>query len=259
MSVIRTDKWLIELYNNPIKICEKMKKYFDDALASEIYQYLIQHGMYRPYHNGIEQVKKLLKNEVWEIVQDENQRLQKLWDGPAIPVFIFPSDKNNIKIKRDFNGKSGLAFKDKLFLFISGDNVEKEIRALFTHEYNHVCRLSKMSKKENEYNLLDTIIIEGLAENAVCERYGKEFLAKWTSYYSNKELEKIWNNLILPNKHILKSDRKHEDILYGLRFYPVMAGYCVGYNLVKKFADDNKLASKDLLHINAKTIARLTS
>lgn len=257
MSVIRTDQWLVDLYEQPIKICEKIKEYFDGAQANEIYDYLILHGMYRPFKNGSEQVRKLQENKVWEIVQNEKERLEKIWEGPNIPVFIFPSDTNNQKIKMDFNKKSGLAFKDKLFLFLSKDTSEKEIRSLFTHEYNHVCRLLKFPKSEADYLLLDTIILEGLAENAVRERFGEEFIANWTSYYSTDELENIWNNLVHPNRNILKTDRKHQDILYGLYSYPKMAGYYVGYYLVKKYIVANTLTSNELLNIPTDKIAQL--
>jgi len=255
MSVIRTDKWLLDLYDQPLAICEKIQMYFDGAQAYEIYDYLTLHGMYRPFKNGNEQVRKLQENKVWDIVQDEKQRLQKMWEGPNVPIFIFPSDTNNRKIEVDFNGKSGLAFNDKLFLFISKDTLEKEIRSLFTHEYNHVCRLFKFKKSEENYLLLDTIILEGLAENAVRERFGEEFIATWTSYYSADKLEKMWNNLVHPNRNILKTDRKHQDILYGLCSYPKMAGYCVGYYLVKKYLEANSLTSNDLLNTPTDKIA----
>jgi uncharacterized protein YjaZ len=257
MGVIRTDKWLHDSYHKPIEICEKLIEHFEDASASEIYNYLTQYGMYHPLRNGNKVVKKLQKNKVWEIVQEENLRLQKMWEGPNIPIFIFPSDIDNRKLKQDFNGKSGLAFKDKLLLFISEDNLEKEIRALFTHEYNHVCRLSKYPKDEDDYVLLDTIILEGLAENAVRERMGEEFLATWTSYYSNEELKKMWNSIVFPNRNILKSDIKHQNILYGLRFYPKMAGYSVGYYLVKNYLEATNKTSKDLLNINPDYIAQI--
>jgi uncharacterized protein YjaZ len=257
MGVIRTDKWLLDSYHKPIEICEKLKGHFDGALAFEIYDHLTLHGMYHPLRNGNEVVNKLQKNKVWEIVQEEKLRLQKVWEGPNIPIFIFPSDKNNRKLKQDFNGKSGLAFKDKLFLFISEDNTEKELRALFTHEYNHVCRLSKFQKNEEDYVLLDSIILEGLAENAVRERLGEEFLATWTSYYSNEELQKMWNHLVLPNRNILKNDLKHQNILYGLRFYPKMLGYCVGYYLVKNYIEATIKTSKDLLNIKTDHIAQI--
>ena len=257
MGVIRTDKWLHDSYHKPIEICEKLKVHFEGALAFEIYDYLILHGMYQPLMDGNEVVKKLQKNKVWDIVEEEKLRLQIVWEGPSIPIFIFPSDKNNRQIKQNFNGKSGLAFKDKLFLFISEDNTEKEIRALFTHEYNHVCRLSKFQKNEENYVLLDTIILEGLAENAVRERLGEEFLATWTSYYSNEELKKMWNNLVFPNRNILKSDLKHQNILYGVRSYPKMLGYCVGYYLVKNYIEATNKTSKDLLNIKTDNIAHI--
>ncbi len=257
MSVIRTDKWLVDLYEQPIKICEKMKEYFEGAQAYEIYDYLSLHGMYHPLKNGAEQVRRLQENKVWEIVQDEEERLRRLWEGSNVPVFIFPSDTTNRKIIIDFNGKLGIAFIDKLFLFISIDTSEKEIRSLFTHEYNHVCRLFKYQKSEKDYILLDTIILEGLAENAVRERFGEEFTATWTSYYTTDELEKMWNNLVHPNRNILKADRKHQDILYGLYSYPKMAGYSVGYYLVKKYIEANNLTSYDLLNTPSDKIAYL--
>lgn len=257
MGVIRTDKWLHDSYHKPLEICEKLKEHFNGASAFDIYDHLTQHGMYHPLRNGHVVVNKLQENKVWEIVQKEKLRLQKVWEGPNIPIFIFPSDKNSRKLKQDFNGKSGLAFKDKLFLFISEDNTEKELRALFTHEYNHVCRLSKFQKREEDYVLLDSIILEGLAENAVRERLGEEFLAPWTSYYSNEELRKIWKSLVLPNRNILINDRKHQSILYGLRSYPKMLGYCVGYYLVKNYIEATNKTSTDLLTIETNHIAQI--
>ncbi|WP_226037593.1 DUF2268 domain-containing protein [Aquibacillus saliphilus] len=257
MSVVRTDKWLLDFYDKPIEICEKLKVYFDDVQAAEIYDFLILHGMYLPLENGYEQVKELKKNKVWQIVADEKKRLQKLWEGPTIPIFIFPSDVSNQKIVRDYNGKAGLAFRDKLFLFVSEGNEEMEIRSLFTHEYNHVCRLTKFNKKEKDYKLLDTVILEGLAENAVRERYSEESVASWTLYYSNEKLKRIWDNLVYPNRNMLKTDIRHQDILFGLRYYPKMIGYCVGYYLVKEYMDANELSSKELLDVPTDEIAQI--
>jgi len=258
MSVIRTDKWLNEFYPNPIKLCEKLTGYFEEASAAELYDYLLLHGMYRPNRGGDEQVQRLQKNKVWEIVQKELQVLQKLWGGPNIPIFIFPANSRNRKIQKDFNGKSGLSFKDKIFLFLSDQNTEQEIRAVFTHEYNHVCRLSKFAANEKDLVLLDTIILEGLAENAVWERLGEKLLAGWTSYYSDEELEKMWNRLILPNKNIRSTERRHHELLYGLRMsYPKMLGYCVGYYLVKKYVNEKGISSKDLLAIQSHIIAQI--
>lgn len=257
MSVIRTDQWLLDLYDKPIEICEKLNDQFIGAQATEIYNHLNLHGMYSPIKNGKKGVKKLQKNRLWEKVGNEQLHLQEMWGGPNVPVYIFPSDTKNLKLKQDFNGKSGLAYRDKLFLFISAENIEKEIKALFTHEYNHVCRLAKSPKKEKDYILLDTIIMEGLAENTVRERFGKKFIANWTSYYTNEELERMWTKLVFPNRKRTRIDSKHQDILYGLRSYPKMLGYCIGYYLVKKYLDENNLSCKDLLSIPTEQIAQI--
>ena len=197
--------------------------------------------------NAKDRIIKLHRNHVWEIVQNEAQILQEMWKGPDVPIFIFPSDISNETMKLEFNGKSGLSFKDKLFLFISEENDEAEIRSLLTHEYNHVCRLTYYPKHEDDYTLLDTIILEGLAENAVRERFGEEFLSSWTSLYTDKELLKMWEKLIVPNRSILKTDPKLHELLYGSPLYPYMAGYAVGYFLVKKYMKINQFTSKDLL------------
>jgi len=255
MTVIRTDEWLLEHYENPLKLCEKLTYLFDDISADDIHYHLTSHGMYRrPNKNGMKPFKD---HNIWEIVKREEQKLKKQWNGPNIPIFIFPSDSTNLQLMRDYNGKSGLTFHDKLFLFISEKNTEKEIKALFTHEYNHVCRLSKVKKHEQQFVLLDTIIMEGLAENAVREKVGKDTLADWTSYFSDKQLEIIWKKLVSPHKDVPKFRRKHQQILYGYKLYPKMAGYCVGYYLVKKYMEQNSVSSKDLLRIPSEDIAEV--
>ncbi len=248
MSVIRTDLWLLELYDNPIKICTKLTEYFKGISAVKIYDYLTLHGMYRqPAKNGITQIKRLQNQNIWKIIQTEEQQLQKEWNGPDVPIFILPSDSNDNKMRQEFNGKSGISFHDKIFLFISEHNDENELKALFTHEYNHVCRLSKYEKDVKDYVLLDSIILEGLAENAVRERSGEEFVSNWASYYSKERLEDIWKNIVLPNKNVSINNRKHHQILYGFEPYPNMAGYCVGYYLVKKYIEKHGWTCIDLI------------
>lgn len=258
MSVIKTDKWLLDAYDDPTRLCEKFVKYFDDASASEIHHHLTRYGMYhRPQKGGTALVKKLQHKKIWQIIQKEEEELKKRWGGPNVPIFILPAEANDRKLKRDFNGKSGLAFKDKLFLFVTEENEEQEIKALFTHEYNHVCRLGSLAKNEEDYVLLDTVILEGMAENAVRERLGDEFVAAWTAYYSDQELKKMCEKLLWPNRLIQYHHPKHEDILYGMRFYPKMAGYCMGYYLVKQYMKAKNLSCKELLDRKAETIAQL--
>ncbi|WP_053360791.1 DUF2268 domain-containing protein [Bacillus sp. FJAT-27251] len=247
MSVIRTDRWLAEAYDRPIEICGKLTGLFDGAYASEIYDHLLLHGMYYPLPNGKEVIKKLQERNVWRMVGNEAEVLQELWEGPDIPIYIFPSDTSNTTMNLEFNGKSGLAFRDKLFLFISEENDAAEIKSLLTHEYNHVCRLTHYPKHEGDYTLLDSIILEGLAEHAVRERFGEKHLSSWISLYTDEELLKMWEAYIAPNRSILKTDRKHHQLMYGSPLYPKMAGYSVGYYLVGKYAATHFSSSKDML------------
>lgn len=255
MAVMRTDEWLEDSYNYPIGVCEKLRGYFNGVSAKEIYEYLTMYGMYRPTKKGRELVTSLRNQNIWEMIGREHQLLQKMWNGPDIPIFIFPLNTSTPSEQLN-EGKSGLAFEDKLFLFVTDRISEKEIKALFTHEYNHVCRLTKLDKREEDYLLLDTIILEGLAENAVCERFGENYTANWTSLYSNEKLSDMWRNLIFPNKQIPKSAYEHQELLYGGGLYPDMTGYSVGYYIVKNYMETTFSSTADLLTISSDTIAK---
>ena len=246
--MIETDKWLLELYEEPLQIAEKLKPFFAEGTTPEdIYRYLMLNGMYRPVRSGKSTVEMMKEKGLWEFVKKEQKRLEKSWNGPDVPIFIFPSDRTNRRILKELNGKSGLAFKDKLFLFITDQNEEKEIKALLTHEYNHVCRLTSYEKSELNYSLLDSIILEGLAENAVRERLGEQYVAAYESYYTDDQLRQMWETHIKPNLSCKKQDHKHDQLLYGLRPYPKMAGYCVGYYIVKNTLAKNKKKTIDIL------------
>lgn len=258
MGVIRTDKWMIDSYDDPINLCKRLRPLFNYEDASSIHEFLIQHGMYRnPEDDGLSKINDFQKREIWRNVQKEFRTLQSLWGGPNIPIFIFPSDSSHRKLMLDYNGKSGLAFIDKVFLFISEKNSVKEIKSLLTHEYHHVCRLSKYKKPEKKYHLLDTIILEGLAEHAVLERLGKEYLGNWTSLYTNEQLKRMWDRIILPNYDLPKHHPKHPLLLYGQRTYPQMIGYSTGFYLVQNYVREYASKTKDLFTLSSELIAQI--
>jgi uncharacterized protein YjaZ len=251
MTLINTKQWLESHYDEPIALCEKIRPYFksEGVTAPEIYNFLSMNGMYQPEKNKKDHLIPFINCDFWDIVRQERNKLMKVWNAPNIPIFIFPSDRQNRVITKEYNGKSGIAFSDKLFLFLSDMNSDKEVRAVFTHEYNHVYRLYKNNKDEREYHLLDTIILEGLAENAVLERLGEMGVAKWTTYYSNQQLERFWTKLILPNIHLTQENRLYQKLLYGLGIYPKMLGYCVGYYLVNKYMIENGQRICDIMDV----------
>ena len=82
---------------------------------------------------------------------------------------------------RKMDHKAGVSFKNKMFLFLTPLQDEKELEALIVHEYHHVCRLNKLVKPLDEYTLIDSIVMEGFAEYVVTKYCGKEYNAKWIS------------------------------------------------------------------------------
>lgn len=109
MGVVKTDKWLRQLYHRPAAICEKFKAHFKGASAAEIYGYLAYHGMYQPENNGAGIVRQLQNLHVWEIAKNEFLCCKKEWDGPDVPIYIFPSDSANLLIQNEFKRKSRIS------------------------------------------------------------------------------------------------------------------------------------------------------
>ncbi len=247
MSVINTEEWLKEHGNQPIKMCEKLSTYFNGNSARDIYEYLCLFGMYKSsVFTRNNKIDLFVEQNYWDIVKKEYEVLREKWKGPNIPIIIFPVNEAKVEIMKENKGKSGIAFTDKLILFLATDIEKSEIKALLTHEYNHVCRLMNMSKKEEDVTLLDTIILEGLAEHAVKEHCGSDLVAYWTKLYSNKELQKWWKKLVYPNRNKSKNEKEYQEILYGLKAYPKMLGYSLGYHIIETCLFDGKKKLREI-------------
>lgn len=239
MGVVRTDKWLEENFDDPKKICRQI-----DSSKPLLYSYLVQFGMYRPNRRTWGYFQDIQENKVWEEVARLFRKYQKRWKGPEVEIYIFP-------IQSNFADKGGVSFKKSIFLFLSPLEDIKEIEALFVHEYHHVCRINKHRKKMKEYTLLDSIILEGLAEHAVEYYCGEKYLAKWCQYYSEKELEQYWDELrneIIATK---REDGLHDQILFGGRGYPRLLGYAIGYHLTKVMPKDGSFSAKVNFYSNS--------
>lgn len=62
--------------------------------------------------------------------------------------------------------------------------------------------------------LLDTIILEGIAEYAVFERLGEAETAAWTSYYSEKQLCHFQDRFVKPHFELRRHDNRLFSIFY---------------------------------------------
>ncbi|MCU9612443.1 DUF2268 domain-containing protein [Caldibacillus lycopersici] len=239
-------------FYSPEKICKQLKSDFRGWNENEIYYNLVKKGMYRPSGFTKKILDQLKKQSIWEIVESLEKKYRKLWNGPDIPIFIFPT--NQTLFSGTIN-KNGFTFPDKLFLFLP-DIEEKEVEALFVHEYHHACRMNKLNKPLEEYTLLDSLIMEGLAEQAVLLQCGREYVSKWNYTYSENELNKYWEKSFLPNLNIKISNRKHDDLLYGKGVGKPLLGYAMGYYLVEHYKKSNSISIQETLTLPAEAFKR---
>ncbi|CRK83474.1 DUF2268 domain-containing protein [Neobacillus massiliamazoniensis] len=245
MGVIRTDQWLKDDFDRPIEMFKKLIPYFKGQNENKIYQQLLKFGMYRPNRLSKKNLKWMLEKNVWNKVDQLFQHYRSSWSGPDIPIFLFPLDQaGGFLIRRQESNKSGVSFPDKMFLFLSGVEDLKEIEAVFVHEFHHVCRLRKINKNMNEYTLLDSIIIEGLAEYAVMRNCGRPYIANWCRLYSASEMEHFWEQFFSRHLARRKDERIHDDLLYGGGRIPKLLGYALGFNIVENFYKNNQYSTK---------------
>ncbi|QDQ00955.1 hypothetical protein FOH38_11055 [Lysinibacillus fusiformis] len=239
MSVRPTDEWLnnfiIVRKRNHDKsleeihcsiLCNPLVDVFIDFSPEEIQYVLLQNGLFQA-HEEIA-MEALEKQDTWKIVQEEFERLKKQWNGPNVPIYIFP-----INQEQTFTRKNGVSYPNGLFLFIASGLEKEELKALFAHEYNHVCRLQYINKSLDEMTLSDSLILEGLAECAVEELYGNKRLAPWLKSYSMEDLLKIWESDFVPVLDV-QGVHNHFDFLYGGKL-PKWIGYCIGYEIVRTY------------------------
>lgn len=243
MSVIETHTWL----NTFVKACKKqqsrepyfiqcetlcgpLKEWIPKISAEELHYHLLEQGLFEPgeWKEIVNTVQKMEKTNMRGLVNQEYKRLKKRWNGPEAPIFIFPI-KKGIK-------KNGVTFMGAIFLFLSPDLLEEEIKAIFAHEYNHVCRLAYLDVENKKLTLKDSLMIEGLGEFAVKELYGEKWLGPWVHLYAFKEIVGLWERYFVPSLNIMGKEQ-HDMFLYGKdnRQLPKWIGYHIGFQIVNSY------------------------
>ena len=253
MGIIRTDRWLDESFSDT----RKVEDYILDAVHSKeqaLIETLKKTGMYRPNKRTKSIYEQMKERNIWEEAEGYYNKYQKEWGGPDLPILIFPVAMEGLRLFRPAEKrKSGLAFIDKLFLFVSADITKKELEALFVHEYHHATRLSVLGDRM-ESNLAGSIVMEGLAEYAVSEYCGIGYLAPWTTRHTTEEVRSILKSKYIPNIELERNDPLHDRLLFGGGGMPKMAGYEAGYRIVKDYAEYKGLKTKALFSLSAKEI-----
>ncbi|UFT99215.1 DUF2268 domain-containing protein [Radiobacillus kanasensis] len=266
MTIIDTKPWLLDylsqrstkLEDNMLvqheTICKKLLPYFPNTDEIDIHEHLMEHGFFIPTEKDTTSISTFIKQNYWKQTKLYLDALQKKWKGPDVHVFVLPSDSTNPNLLQEFDGVSGVSHADKLFLFLPPELKTKKLQAVLTHEYNHICRLQQLGKPEESFTLLDTIVLEGIAEYAVEEELGSDFLSKWATLYSEEESQQHWIKFLSKHKHIKKGDMKHDALVYGADLTPPLAGYHCGYRIVKSFVKTEHLSVSELLALPSSTL-----
>ncbi|WP_026582733.1 DUF2268 domain-containing protein [Bacillus sp. J33] len=198
--------------------------------------------MYRPDRSSRNIFRELEEKNVWHLAEKIYHKYKVKWRGPEIDIYIFPAASGGL-FSRNI-GKSGVSFKKMLFLFLPPNIDEKELEALFVHEYHHSSRINRQKKNLEDYTLLDSIILEGLAEHAVELHCGKKYRGKWCTLYSREEIEQFWKKILKNHLNATKEERIHQKLLYGEKPYPHLLGYAAGYEIIKVYKEIKSYSTK---------------
>ncbi|MFC0557685.1 DUF2268 domain-containing protein [Halalkalibacter alkalisediminis] len=268
MGVVRTDKWLsayIYKWNKARTIEEKVEcqreviiQPLNDLFSTTdilgLHQYLLQLGLFHPEQTIDIEYEKWQKKVPWLIVQKQFNKLKNKWNGPDVKIYILPLTDQNRFLEVELGAKTGLTIEKGILLFIRSYTTTEDLLALITHEYHHACRLAATKQTEDEMVLLESMVMEGLAEKAVEEEMGALACATWTSRYDNSWNVDWYNHWIKPNLRV-RGRQKHLPYLYGSEMHgiPLWLGYYIGYKMVNS-ATSHTDTTNNLLHIPAETI-----
>jgi len=243
------------LENSPLNflldwIYNQLHSYFPGLPREEIHYELLCQGMFN-LEEIVELDKTLTllnKKQVFEIVQEEYEHLKRFWNSEEVPIFIFPLTKYRPMIDGIEVNKNGVSYGNVIFLFISPELKDTELKAMIAHEYHHCCRLSKLDKVPEEMSLLDSLVLEGMAECMVEDLYGREWCSPWISRYSEELLQKIWSKVFVRSLN-MKGVESHELFLCGdgSKRLPNWIGYCLGYRIVRSFLDRKRYVDQSML------------
>lgn len=250
MGVIATDAWLEEEYDQPARLCKRAKPDVKDS--QNFYRYLCQFGMYQKNDDIKQLIMDLKKNEVWKKIGHYYKKYKQKWRGPEVNIYIFPIHLGNAMFRERLKQRSGLAFKDTIFLFI-GHTSDIELEAQFVHEYHHSVRMNKLKKKAEDYTLLDSLVFEGLAEHAVLFYCGEKCTLNLDKQYNEHDLEAHWRKMYKRNINITRDDPLHDRLLFGPKQLP-MLGYAVGERIIHQYLATNKLSIHETFTIQSERL-----
>jgi len=187
-----------------------------------------------------------LEQDIWEAFRLAKEAALERFEVEGVDIFVFQSDFGVIK---ELGIGGFTASKNTIFCYI-GKNTKsidkKRLSSILLHELHHAKRDGAVGYGKT---LGEALVSEGLA--CLLE---EEYLGK-TPIYAKEKLD---DAVIACAKK--EQDAKHYDHdawFYGTADLPRWAGYTLGYDLCKKYADKNSKSAGKLTKIHANEILAL--
>jgi uncharacterized protein YjaZ len=232
---------------------KKLLPYFHKYDEKSLYKYLQSHGLTTLSHDTKNDIEVLIKQNVWKCLENEFNALRKEFNGPDIPILILPCRKSKSFFQNATYYRGGIAYKNCICLFLSPLEGILQHKAVLLHEYHHIVRLT-MLYKNRKVSLLDAMVLEGLAESAVLEKYGEDVQAPWTNLYSSEQCQFYYNKFLKNNLELTNNDEQFSIYLYGGNGIPKLMGYSVGYDMVKSCIEQTEWSKDKLIRTSSKNI-----
>lgn len=268
MGVVRTDKWLYAYLLKSLElptvqermawqqqtIVEPLSDIFQTTDVAGLHYYLLQIGLFHPSQNLSDEIDLWKDVHPWSIIQNQLIHLKQKWNGPDVKVYVLPINRESSVEIEKLGGKTGISLPNAIILFISPTLTEDDLRALLTHEYHHICRLSETNQTEESMTFLESMVMEGLAELAVREEIGPHACAIWTKYHDENWNPDWFERWINANLFVVGRNKYHY-LLYGDKKtgIPIWLGYYTGYKIVESATLSSDTAKK-LITENAEVL-----
>ena len=189
-------------------------------------------------HLGYEDLPEKQKIQAEKVIRKTMEKCNKILPIPVKNyIFVFPWSPT--EEFRMFGGSLGVAPYSCVFhIFLSPQNWSPEALAnTVAHELNHTIFYYYHYDKFNNYDLLDDLVMEGLAEN-FREQVANSSLSPWSSALTEEESFALLASL--KDKLDSKDANFSQELFFGGSKYKRWSGYSIGYWAVKKFIKLNK-------------------
>lgn len=241
MKLVDSSTWGMKHFIEGVPFEEAFSRillYNPNLSTEEWFKFLLDQGMNpltkKTKNEWLQWRRKLNKPHIKNILAE----LQNEFAGPNVDIILFPLNKKH-PVMNDLNGKNGCSFPSFVLLFWHESVSMKHQHSLLIHEYHHVARIYHQDQNERKIPLIESIIMEGLAEWEVHSRLGESYQAPWTKLYADHILEHWWQKVY--KEHLTLRGRIHHQLLLfgGRDGIPPWLGYQLGYYIVNKYFKRN--------------------